>query len=39
MKPTTLNIALSQTNASNDLPENVGRHVEQVDTALLGKHI
>jgi hypothetical protein len=38
MKSTTLNIARSHAVASNDLPENVGRHVKRVDAALPGKH-
>ena len=38
MKSTTLNIARSQAVPSNDLPENVGRHVKRVDAALPGKH-
>jgi ribonuclease HI len=38
MKSTTLNIARSQAATSNDLPENVGRHVKRIDAALPGKH-
>jgi ribonuclease HI len=38
MKSTTLNIARSQAAASNDLPENVGRHVKRVDAAPPGNH-
>jgi hypothetical protein len=38
MKSTTLNLARSQAATSNDLPENVGRHVKRVDAALPGKH-
>jgi hypothetical protein len=38
MKSTTLKIARSQAAPSNDLPENVGRHVKRVDAALPGKH-
>ncbi|CEO59700.1 Putative Reverse transcriptase [Penicillium brasilianum] len=38
MKSTTLNLARSQAATSNDLPENVGRHVKRVDSALPGKH-
>ena len=38
MKSTTLNIARSQAVTSNNLPENVGRHVKRVDAALPGKH-
>jgi ribonuclease HI len=36
MKSTTLKIARSQAVASKALPENVGRHVKRVDTALPG---
>jgi ribonuclease HI len=38
MKSTTLNLARSQAATINDLPENVGKHVKRVDTALPGKH-
>jgi hypothetical protein len=38
LKSTTLNTARSQAAASNDLPENVRRHVKRVDAALPGKH-
>jgi ribonuclease HI len=38
MKSTTLNIARSHAATSNDLPENVGRHVKRIDAALPGKH-
>ena len=38
MKSTTLNLARSQAATSNNLPENVGRHVKRVDAALPGKH-
>ncbi|KAJ5111910.1 hypothetical protein NUU61_001540 [Penicillium alfredii] len=38
MKSTTLKIARSQAVPSSELPENIGRHSRQVDTALPGKH-
>ena len=38
MKSTTLNLAQSQVNPGNSLPENVGKHVKRVDSALPGKH-
>jgi hypothetical protein len=38
MKSTTLNLARSQAATSNDLPENVGKHVKRVDAALPGRH-
>ncbi|KAJ5737265.1 uncharacterized protein N7483_002390 [Penicillium malachiteum] len=38
MKSTTLNLAQSQVNPGKSLPENVGKHVKHVDSALPGKH-
>ncbi|KAI2864678.1 hypothetical protein CBS11852_11527 [Aspergillus niger] len=38
MKSTTLNLARSQAVTTKALPEDVGRHVKRVDSALPGKH-